>query len=544
MPEYLAPGVFIEEVPSGPVPIQGVSTSTAGFVGAAERGPEHPVLVTSWLDYQRWYGGLPTREKIQNYGYMSHAVNGFFANGGQRAYIARVTKSGTATAALVIAGQSNSKLTVSAIGPGAEGSGIFVKVRGASQGGSLFALSVLYFRGGYPKASLAAGAIPANLDPDIASNTVNAGFVAPTASEVFDNLSLDPNDPNYYETIIDSSSQLIEVSEGYTPKAEDLKSASQTKYKRVLTGNAEPAADALPALGDFQGTGGGAPLPVDKLKGLAALGSVRDVNILCVPDEAGGVVGLTLEVVQHCELHKNRFAILQSQINDKDTAKLQPPADTSYSAFYYPWINTRHPETGNIIQLPVTGHMAGVYARTDIERGVHKAPANEMLFGPIGQNVGKKGPLNPNVTQGDQEVLNPRGINCIRDFRSEGRGVLVWGARTMSQNGQWRYINVRRLFIYAEQSIEVGTQWVVFEPNDPTTWQRVVNSVKGFLNTLWHNGALMGDTPEQAFFVRCDRTTMTQDDIDNGRLVCLVGIAPVKPAEFVIFRFSQKTADV
>jgi hypothetical protein len=173
--------------------------------------------------------------------------------------------------------------------------------------------------------------------------------------------------------------------------------------------------------------------------------------------------------------------------------------------------------------------MVGIYARSDQERGVHKAPANEVVRGAM--------ELEFRITKGEQDILNPRHINCIRFF--PGRGIRVWGARTTILDTLWKYINVRRLFIYIEESIEEGTQWVVFEPNDQKLWARVIQTITQFLTRVWRDGALMGTTPEEAFFVKCDRTTMTQDDIDNGRLICVIGIAPVKPAEFVIFRIAQ-----
>jgi phage tail sheath protein FI len=202
---------------------------------------------------------------------------------------------------------------------------------------------------------------------------------------------------------------------------------------------------------------------------------------------------------------------------------------TKYAAFYYPWIRIVDPVTQTIKTVPPGGHVAGIYARTDIERGVHKAPANEKIAGAVDVEFP--------VTKGDQDILNPKGVNCIRQFR--GRGILVWGARTLSDNTYWKYINVRRLFNYIEESIEEGTQWVVFEPNDERLWARVRATIIQFLTRVWRDGALMGTKPDEAFFVRCDRTTMTQDDIDNGRLICIIGIAPVKPAEFVIFRMTQ-----
>ena len=187
--------------------------------------------------------------------------------------------------------------------------------------------------------------------------------------------------------------------------------------------------------------------------------------------------------------------------------------------------------------MPPTGHVAGIFARTDIERGVHKAPANEVVAGRR-----RPEPSSCRSPKGEQDILNPRGVNCIRDFRTDGRGIRVWGARTMSSDPEWKYVNVRRLFIFVEESIDEGTQWVVFEPNDEPLWAQVRRSIDELPARVWRSGALMGTTQEEAFFVKCDRTTMTQDDIDNGRLICYIGIAPVKPAEFVIFRISQKTA--
>ncbi|TFH41318.1 MAG: phage tail sheath family protein, partial [ANME-2 cluster archaeon] len=236
-------------------------------------------------------------------------------------------------------------------------------------------------------------------------------------------------------------------------------------------------------------------------------------------------------IVEHCEKMKDRFAILQAKQSAGDVARLEPPNDSKYAAFYYPWINMIDPVTNNKKLVPAGGHIAGIYARSDTERGVHKAPANEVVRGAQ--------ELQFNLTKAEQDILNPKGVNCIRAF--PGRGIRVWGARTTSSDPLWKYLNVRRLFLYIEESIEQGTQWVVFEPNNERLWARVKQSITQFLTTVWRDGALMGLTPDEAFFVKCDRTTMTQDDIDNGRLIVMIGIAPVKPAEFVIFRIAQWT---
>jgi hypothetical protein len=229
---------------------------------------------------------------------------------------------------------------------------------------------------------------------------------------------------------------------------------------------------------------------------------------------------------------KDRFAVLDSKQDQKNIADLRPPTDSTYAAFYYPWIKVFDPITKGKKTIPSGGFVTGIYARSDVERGVHKAPANEVVNGAL--------ELEFNLTKGDQDLLNPRGVNVIRSF--PGRGIRVWGARTISSDPEWKYVNVRRLFLFVEESIEEGTQWVVFEPNNEQLWARVKQTITQFLTTVWRTGALMGTTAEEAFFVKVDRSTMTQADIDNGRLIALIGIAPTKPAEFVIFRIAQFTA--
>jgi phage tail sheath protein FI len=197
---------------------------------------------------------------------------------------------------------------------------------------------------------------------------------------------------------------------------------------------------------------------------------------------------------------------------------------------YFPWVWTPNVLNPKVERLtPPSGAMAGIFARTDATRGVHKAPANEVLRGVLR--------LQRRITQQEQELLNPAGINCLRYFT--GMGNKAYGARTCSNDPQWRYINVRRVFCMVEESIARGTQWVVFEPNDRTLWQSIIRDVKAFLTNLWRNGALMGATPEQAFFVRCDEGLNTPEVIDSGMLIIQVGLAVVKPAEFVIFRIGQ-----
>jgi uncharacterized protein len=201
------------------------------------------------------------------------------------------------------------------------------------------------------------------------------------------------------------------------------------------------------------------------------------------------------------------------------------------------------PRTSGTHLVPPVGHVAGIYARVDVERGVHKAPANEVVRGMVTSNINAtRRPLEFTFGKAEQDVLNPRSVNVIRDFRADRRGIRVYGGRTMASDATWRYVNVRRLLLYIEESIEEGTQWVVFEPNDEPLWARVRQSVRNFLLLTWRSGALQGVKEEEAFFVKCDRTTMTQADIDAGRLICHIGVAPVKPAEFVIFRIQLNTA--
>ena len=252
---------------------------------------------------------------------------------------------------------------------------------------------------------------------------------------------------------------------------------------------------------------------------------------------------MTNSLIAHCEAPRAyRIGVVDPPKDNSISAvrAFRSQFDSSYAALYYPWMDildpTARPDPGAprpVIQLPPSGFTAGIYARSDIARGVHKAPANEVVLGITG--------FRQNVTFDRQSVLNPEGVNALRFF--EGRANRVWGARTMSSDPEWKYVNVRRLFLFLEHSIDRSTQWAVFEPNNERLWASIRQSIEDFLVTVWRTGALMGTKPEEAFFVRCDRTTMTQNDLDNGRMICLIGVAPTYPAEFVIFRIGQWTAD-
>jgi len=507
MPEYLSPGVYVEEVDTGNKPIEGVATSTAGFLGIAERGPaDWPRLVTSFSEYQRLFGRYVTEGNADRY--LARGVEGFFQNGGKRCFIQRVvSRGGTgAPSTRAITGMS-----VTAIGPGTWGDRVAVKVSDpGNTDATLFKLTLMYWAVAPPSPLI---------DPTDPANRTNPNRREPTQLEVFDNLSSDPVASNFYNRMVNDFSNLVVLAQ--TAAGRPANAAPQ-----FLAGGNDGAALTM---ADFQGDG----TAVENKGGLAALEEVDEIAILCCPDDRFfNNDQIAQALVDQCERLKDRFAIIQAPQNAALPAAHQPSVQNSkYAAYYYPWLEILDPVTGVAKLIPPGGHVAGIYARSDIERGVHKAPANEVVRGISDVQV--------QITKGQQDILNPRGINVIREF--PGRGILVWGARTVSRDPDWKYVNVRRLFIFVEESIEEATQWVVFEPNDEPLWARVRRSVGDFLTRLWMDGMLQGRTKEEAYFVRCDRTTMTQADIDNGRLIMLIGIAPVKPAEFVIFRIGQWT---
>jgi phage tail sheath protein FI len=310
-----------------------------------------------------------------------------------------------------------------------------------------------------------------------------------------------------------------------------------------LRGALLPTGDAIgiPVTG---GTDGGEPRQADYEAGLRQLAQVEDISIVAAPGESsyGDHQGIQGALISHCERRRAyRIAVLDTApgIVPSEARTERARIDSTYAALYYPWVVVSNPlarvgdeSIPREIALPPSGFVAGIYARSDIDRGVFKAPANEIVRGALRYDV--------DVNFAQQEVLNPLGINCLRFF--PGRGNRVWGARTASSDPEWKYVNVRRYFNYLERSIDVSTQWAVFEPNGEALWANIKDTITDFLINEWRSGALLGSQKE-AFFVRCDRSTMDQNDLDNGRLVCLIGVAVVKPAEFVIFRIGQKTAD-
>ncbi|MER9247625.1 phage tail sheath family protein [Mesorhizobium sp. M0590] len=520
MPEYLAPGVYVEEIERGPRPIEGVPTSTAAFLGETERGSTKPRAITSYGDYKRWFGDVfGNRDR-----YMPYAVNGFFENGGRRMFACRVVGQGALSAE-----REFGVFVARAVGAGEWGNRIWIRISASTtervKDGNKTPV-------GFRVRSAYWASVPDGFDPFDPFDSDNRSILPrPTIMEDFDDLVLERTSPDFYEKRLDDNSPLI------TLKGPDNDEETLPAFEVGMLGGGGDDGQEL-GVDDFQGE----PVPGqrDEPQGLSALtlDPYREVALVHAPFHGPAPDLIAQAVITHCELNRFRFAVVDSVPNQSDIAspELDPRTtltDSSYSAFYYPWIKIADPQTGAMKMVPPGGYALGIYARTDTERGVFKAPANEIVRGAVD--------LRFDINDRAQETLNPRGVNAIRRFA--GRGIRVWGARTMSSNTLWKYVSVRRLFIFLERSIYEGTQWVVFEPNDDRLWARVKDTLRIFLRAQWREGALFGRTEEEAFFITCDRTTMSQDDILNGRLICEIGIAPVRPAEFVIFRVFQQTAE-
>lgn len=521
MAEYLRPGVFIEEIERGPRPIEGVPTSTAAFLGAAERGPIKPRMVTSYKEYTRYFGGV-----FGTNNFLPYAVSGFFENGGRRMFLSRLVGE-NATPAQADVGD----FFLRAAGPGGWGLRVWATVRASStlkkdQTPVGFRVSVAYFAEG-----------DETYDPFDRAN--DARIPRPQYQEDYDDLVVDEKSPDFYGKRLN----WIDLSKGPESQGPDTSALITLVRKSGAPANAAPALfsgllsdggteDSALDSADYAGE----PLAArQEPQGLAALelDPYREVALVYAPNIDQPT---QLAIIGHCERMRFRFAVLDSPKGIANATTLDPRTtitDTSYAAFYYPWLAIADPATGARKIVPPGGHILGVFARTDVERGVFKAPANEVVRGALD--------LEYDINDGHQETLNPRGVNAIRRF--PGRGIRIWGSRTLTSNALWKYVSVRRLFIFLERSIYEGTQWVVFEPNDPRLWARVSDTIRLFLRTQWREGALFGRREEEAFFITCDETTMSRDDILNGKLICEIGIAPVRPAEFVIFRIFQNTAE-
>ncbi len=366
-------------------------------------------------------------------------------------------------------------------------------------------------------------------------STVDTRFADPGGggvTETFRNLRLTGDAPGTVVGTLAGQSRLVRATalEGISTDPAEFPTPGTGSWI-TLADDGDDAFDSLD-VGDFVGVDGGS----GKRTGIVALEDIDEIAICAVPGVWAGTVESAL--ITHCEQLKDRFAVLDPQdgLDIEGIQAFREPFDTKYAALYYPWLVVNDPSTNQFVEAPPSGHIIGIYARTDVERGVHKAPANAVIRG-----IRPTDGIAQDVTKRHQDVLNPRGINALRFF--PGLGQRVWGARTLSSDTSWKYVNVRRLFLFIEESIDEGTQWVVFEPNDESLWALVRQTVANFLTTVWRSGALAGTTADEAFFVQCDRSTMTDDDIANGRLICVIGVAPVFPAEFVIFRIQQKTRE-
>jgi phage tail sheath protein FI len=654
MPEYLAPGVYVEEVSFRSKSIEGVSTTTTAFVGSTRYGPVllTPDVLTSVVEFERTYGdrqqiGFDDGDDLRH-NYMWHAARAFFENGGKRLYVSRVYRpkdgnvsdldeiddleSNTNAAAGGFGHWSGGALRVFARFPGAAGN---MQVRitlnagpnilatdkgqpvvrglqendvvlfldgdqsppssplesplGSSPPTDPFAIAVPYIEAGHRTWRFRRTGDAADGGIELSSMTSTGASIRvvtatvtifptdPTLpSWVYPDLALDPEHKRsgapdslrstfaleqpslglarsvpivmlFGDDVEDGIDVVKEILERKPIPAndnsflEDLIDSKSTDAERSYGFGLEGGDDGLvPQVGEYEGVGGD---PTSKHKsGLTSLEDIDEVSIVAAPGssfnyatDSDNVLAIVGAVISHATRMRYRIAVLDS--GDKqsiaDVRDMRGKVDSTYAALYYPWYTIVDPVTRQEINVPPSGAVAGIYARNDINRGVYKAPANEVVETAIG--------LEKILNKSQQDVLNPLGVNCFRFF--EGRGFRLWGARTISSDPEWKYVNLRRYFAYLEHSIDKGTQWAVFEPNGELLWRNVRSTISDFLLNEWQNGALLGDKAESAYFVKCDRSTMTQNDLDNGRLVCLVGVAALRPAEYVIIRIGQWTAD-
>lgn len=507
------PGVYVEEIPSGVRTITGVATSIAAFAGWAPKGSiEAAGLVTSWQDFYRQYGGLDAR------GLLGYAVSHFFANGGQQAYIVRVVTSGSATAtdnAASAAVTLDGVLTISASNPGKWGEDYAIVTKKRTDDQTRFMLSV------------------ANVSLD------KKGVVV----ESFENMSMDETDKRYVVNVLKNESTLMRATvvggatnppgdtqipaSGEIPTSAYLQNGADGK---VLAPNDPAFETAL-----FQAPDSGA---------LAQLDRVDLFNLLCVPGET------TPDFLDGLEAYcRSRRAILIADCDQTaDFTKLRNGPNPSLTkdeainaAFYFPWVKAPDPLQENRLRdFPPCGFVAGLYARTDANRGVWKAPAG------IDASLSGAGGVTWTLTDIENGILNKQAINCIRNFPIYG--TVIWGTRTLRGNdeigSEWKYIPVRRTALFIEESLYRALKWVVFEPNDEPLWAQIRLNVGAFMQNLFRQGAFQGKTPQEAYFVKCDKDTTPQNQIDLGIVNIIVGFAPLKPAEFVIIQLQQMAGQI
>ena len=549
--DYFAPGVYVEEIDRGSRPIDGVPTNIAGFVGFTEdvrNGAElfKPQLVTTWSQYQQYFARLNSDGFTDFNAYLPFAVYGFFLNGGGRCWITSIGKNlpgTTPTAAqtgveILTRSRLRAALRLNA------------RTERAAAGGSGDITVEIQDSG--PRS------LPAATDENAPTPTTVAEgeffrIVVKRGSETleqYDNLTMNPQADQqtgtYVVTALQSSTWLIieDISEVGRPLA---RRPANGQYSLTIA----PTSSRPELLArDIEGN-------QNDRTGVRGIFEIDEINMLACPDimrayeerliDIDQVHGIMELMISMCEGSlsgetpnpPNRMVVLDTppdRVKPQDVARWlgEFGRRSMFGALYYPWIKVPNPRNaGKPILVPPCGHVMGVWSRTDETRGVYKAPANEVPRGVIG--------LAYETNFREQELLNPIGINCIRTFPN--RGIRIWGARTLVEpdKTEWRYISVRRLISYVEKSIELGTQWVIFEPNDEDLWARVKRTVSNFLERLWREGALFGSSPEQAFYVKCDAELNTPETMILGRLYVEIGICPVRPAEFLIFRISQWT---
>jgi phage tail sheath protein FI len=608
MPEYLAPAVFVEETSFRAKSIEGVGTSTAAFVGMTARGPVSvlpkdttPPLLTSFGDYERYYGGTDdlvigagiAAAPVRNF--VALAARAFFNNGGGRLYVARLPGTGAAAAAITLT--KGVKFTARSPGAarisGTDASYRIViqlhelattKRAAVSQPpGTMVKIGAnLYVTGTTPMMTTAGNtsAFTTLADDGACSIIVMSVEVSDKSGLVYEagGLGVHPLHPRYIGSVFGPNPPNRSDALN-NPVLIDVGTATPLELPDVLVppppppptpappppppppGPPPPAPPAPPpppppplappvptsVIFLTGGNDGTAPPATTVFQtALDSLLALEDISIVAAPGSSSfatdAAEAINQSLIGHAEARRAyRIAVLDTPANFEiaDVRGMKGKIDSKYAALYYPWIRIANPAVATdpgqpgTIDVPPSGAVCGIYARSDVQRGVWKAPANETVTGAIG--------LQRDVRFGEQEVLNPLGINCIRTLPN--RGIRVWGARTLSSDPEWKYVNIRRYFLYLEASIDRGTQWAVFEPNGEALWANVRTTISDFLYNEWVSGALLGANPKEAYFVHCDRSTMTQNDLDNGRLICLIGVAAIKPAEFVIFRIGQKTAD-
>jgi phage tail sheath protein FI len=506
MPTYLTPGVYVEEIPSANKPIEGVSTSIAAFVGLAPGGPVNtPMRISNWTQFAKIFGdpNEPDNGPFMEGAYLAHSVYGFFQNGGGLCWVVRVGDDGGGAAAARAALPAAADATVETY-----------RFTALESGNGEVSVEVV-------EEPSAGDGVDKTYTVKVSSGSETEEHTGLTTKKGRSNLA----------TKVNSASKLVKVEDTGASLPEAQRAPAAGTY--TLSAPSVDPTKVKPT--HFEGD-------VARRQGMGGLAAVDEITMVCMPDimnlasdgDDVAVRDLQGKMIAHCENAGDRMAILDCppDMLPQDVLEWRMNTagyDSKFAALYYPWIEVMNPLTNQPMLVPPSGHVAGVWCRTDGTRGVHKAPANEVALGVNG--------LGFQVTQAEQGGLNKVGINCIRSF--PGRGIRIWGARTLSSDPEWRYINVRRLFNYVAESIMEGTQWSVFEPNDEKLWIQLRIAVANFLTRVWNDGALFGTTPAEAFFVKCDSETNPPEVIEAGQVICEIGIAPVKPAEFVVFRLSQ-----